>query len=60
MNRMISSTVSGLMVTAAVGTAAYMMTHSPAAKRRKMRRTANQAMHTLSDMMETMAYMIKG
>ena len=48
------------MVTAAVGTAAYMMTHSPAAKRRKMRRTANQAMHTLSDMMETMAYMIKG
>jgi hypothetical protein len=57
---MISSTVSGLMVTAAVGTAAYMMTHSPAAKRRKMRRTANQAMHTLSDMMETMAYMIKG
>ena len=60
MNRMISSTVSGLMVTAAVGTAAYMMTHSPAAKRRKMRRTANQAMHTLSDMMETMAYMITG
>lgn len=60
MNRMVSSAVSGLVVTAAVGTAAYMAAHTPAAKRRKMKRTANHAIHTIGDMMETMACMIKG
>ena len=60
MNRMISSAVSGLVVTAAVGTAAYMVTHSPSARRRKMKRTANHAIHTIGDMMETVACMRKG
>jgi len=60
MNRMISSAVSGLVVTAAVGTAAYMVTHSPSARRRKMKRTANHAIHTIGDMMETVACMMKG
>ena len=60
MNRMISSAVSGIMVTAAVGTAAYLFSHSPAAKRRKMKRAANHALHTVGDMMETVARMMKG
>lgn len=60
MNRMISSAVSGLVVTAAVGTAAYMATHTSAAKRRKMKRTANNAIHTIGDMVETVACMMKG
>ena len=60
MNRMITSAVSGLMVTAAVGTAAYMVTHSPSAKRRRMKRTANHAIHTIGDVMETVACMMKG
>ncbi len=60
MNRAISSAVSGLVLTAAIGTAAFMASHSPAAKRKKLKRTANHALHTIGDMMETMACMMHG
>ena len=52
MNRTISSAVSGL--------AAYMATHGPQAKRRKLKRTANHALHTIGDMVDTVACMMHG
>jgi hypothetical protein len=55
-----SSAVSGLVLTAAIGTAAYMASHSPQAKRRKLKRTANHALHTLGDMVDTVACMMHG
>ena len=60
MTRTISSAVSGLVLTAAIGTAAYMATHGPQAKRRKLKRTANHALHTIGDMVDTVACMMHG
>ena len=60
MNRVFASAVSGLVLTAAVGTAAYMAAHSPQAKRRKLKRTANHALHTIGDMVDTVACMMHG
>lgn len=53
MNKIVSSAITGAVVTAAVGTAAYMMNgKSPAKKRRQMKKNAVKAMQTVGGIVD--------
>ncbi|RGB63736.1 hypothetical protein DW086_13715 [Harryflintia acetispora] len=53
LNKMVSNALTGVAVTMAVGTAAYMMTQkSPAKKRRQMKKTADRAIHAVGEIVD--------
>lgn len=53
MNKIVSTAITGAVVTAAVGTAAYMMNgKNPAKKRKQMKKNAMHAMQTVGGIVE--------
>lgn len=60
MNRNVTNAVTGLAITAAVGTAAYVITtKSSASQRKKFKKNAGKAVRAVENVIENVAYMMR-